>query len=135
MLPLLIRAGQIALSSNINDDRRNFLLGCVGIRRDGAIVSAKNGAVITSSYSEYRVISDAHAEIRCLKKMGRGGVLYTARILKKDGSFAMAKACGICSQRIRAAEIDKVFYTIDAYHYGVWNVKKNYDKIYYAGPS
>lgn len=130
MLPLLIKAGKVAIASNINDDKKNFLLGCIGIRaQDGVMVSAKNGAVITSSYNSYKIIGDAHAEMRVLKKMGRGGILYTTRILK-NGTFAMARACAGCRQRIKMAEVDRVYYTIDQNHYGVWLVKYDIDKIY-----
>jgi tRNA(Arg) A34 adenosine deaminase TadA len=129
MHPLLIKAGQVALSANVNDEKRNFLLGCVGQREDGSLTYSKNGAVITSSYNEYRIISDAHAEMRCLKKMGRGGILYTARVLKMDGNLAMARACPHCRLRIKMAGIEKVFYTIDQNHYGIYHVKTDTDKI------
>ncbi len=132
MHPLLIKAGEIAISLNHNDSKRNFLLGSIGIRNDGVRVSAKNGSVITSSYNEYRVISDAHAEMRCLKKMGKGGVLYTARILKKDGSYAMARACGRCLLRMKMAGVEKAYYTIDNFHYGVLLVQLGTDRIYDA---
>ena len=132
MHPLLVKAGKVAASSNINDQKRNFVLGCIGIREDGVSVAAKNGSVITSSYNEYRVISDAHAEMRCIKKMGRGGILYVARILKRDGSYAMSRPCGQCRMRIKMAGIERVFYTIDDYYYGLYLVESDTDRIYEA---
>lgn len=130
MHPLLVKAGKIALSSNSNDDKRNFLLGSVGIRDDGVSVSAKNGAVITSSYVDYRIISDAHAEMRCLKKMGKGGIIYTTRLLKKDFSYALARPCGQCRIRLRMAGVERAIYSIDDFHWGIYFVKSNTDKIY-----
>lgn len=133
MLSLLLDAARIACAGH--GDRRNFLLGSIGIRKDGATVSAKNGAVISSStFEDYRVVSDAHAECRVLRKLGKGGILYVSRILKKDGSLAMARPCHICQARIRAARVLKVFYTIDDYHYGIFDPsispEENSDKIY-----
>lgn len=126
----LIQAGKIAVSKTPALEKRNFILGCIGVRWDGAIVSTKNGAVISSAFENYRIISDAHAEARCLKKMGRGGTLYVARVLKKNGEYAMSRPCGGCQIQIRAAKIKEVYYTIDQFHYGVWNVEKDVDKIY-----
>lgn len=128
MLHYLKEAAKIATIEEYY--KRNFLLGCVGIRRDGAIVSAKNGAVISSTFDQYRIISDAHAECRVLRKLGKGGVLYVSRVLKKDGTYAMAKPCKVCSARIQHAKVQKVFFTIDQEHYGVWFPELDVYKIY-----
>lgn len=129
MLPFLLKAAKIALITDHNE-KRNFLLAAVGIREDGAIISAKNGAVISSTYEDYRIISDAHAECRALRKMGKHGVLYVARVLKKDGSLAMSRPCGGCQLRIKAAKVSKVFYTINNNQYGIWNVIDETDRVY-----
>lgn len=119
MITLLREAAKIALP-NADNDKRNFMLGAIGIRKDGAIVSAKNGAVISSDYDDYRIISDAHAECRVLRKLGKRGILYVARVLKRDGTLAMARPCGSCRLRIQAAQVRRVYYSIDEYHYGVY---------------
>lgn len=126
MLYLLKEAGKIALG----DDERNFLLGAIGVRQDGVNVSAKNGAVISSTYDDYRIISDAHAECRVIRKLGKCGTIYVARVLKKNGGFAMARPCGGCQLRIRAAKVKKVFYTINEKQYGIWYPESDRDEVY-----
>lgn len=130
MLYLLREAGKIALGNDPND-KRNFILGAIGIRKDGVSVSAKNGAVISSTFDDYRIISDAHAECRVIRKLGKLGTIYVARVLKKDGSLAMARPCGICRLRIQAAQVKKVYYSIDQYHYGLYDpTETEADRIY-----
>lgn len=129
MLRLILEAAKIALPSDPND-KRNFILGAIGLRRDGVIVAAKNGAVISSTYEDYRIISDAHAECRVLRKLGKDGIIFVARVLKRDGSLAMARPCGICQHRVRAARVKKVYYSIDNYHYGIFNPEERSDRIY-----
>lgn len=131
MLPLLREAAKIAVAENFN--KKNFLLGAIGIRKDGVAVAAKNGAVISSAYEDYRIISDAHAEVRVIRKLGKQGTIYVARVLKKDGTLAMARPCGGCQLRIAAAQVKKVFYTIDENHYGVFSYIDGSDKIYEVG--
>lgn len=130
MLDLLIEAAKAAVVGSDSNDKRNFLLGAIGIRKDGVSVSARNGAVISSSYENYRIIGDAHAECRVIKKMGKGGVLYVARVLKKDGSLAMSRPCGMCRLRIQAAEVQKVYYTINPQQYGVLDIVNDTDWVY-----
>jgi len=126
MLHLLREAGKIALG----DDERNFLLGAIGVRQDGVSVSAKNGAVISSTYDDYRIISDAHAECRVIRKLGKYGIIYVSRVLKKDGTFAMARPCGGCQLRIRAAKVKKVYYTVNNSQYGIWDPITDRDEVY-----
>lgn len=132
MLDLLREAAKIAVPTDPND-KRNFILGAVGIRKDGVIVSAKNGAVICSTFDEYRIISDAHAECRVIRKLGKQGVIYVSRVLKKDGTLAMARPCGACRLRIQAAQVRRVYYTIDEYHYGIYDPHHDTDRIYEVG--
>lgn len=54
-----------------------------------------------------------HAESRAIgRSYHDGATLYSARITR-GGNLAMAKPCGNCMARIRAAGISRVFYTID----------------------
>jgi hypothetical protein len=132
MLYLLREAGKIAVGNDPND-KRNFILGAIGIRKDGVSVSAKNGAVISSTFDDYRIISDAHAECRVIRKLGKCGTIYVSRVLKKDGTLAMARPCGICRLRIQAAQVKKVYYSIDPYHYGLYDPtasENDMDRIY-----
>lgn len=130
MLPLLIKAGKIAISSNLNDEKRSFILGCVGVRNDGSVFGAKNGAVSTSSFTDYKIIGDAHAERRVLKRLGKGGTIYTSRILKKDSSFAMARPCSGCRGWIKQAGVVKAYYSIDNNHYGIYYAELDIDKVF-----
>ena len=129
MLDLLLFAAKIALPPDKND-MRNFWLGCVGIRKDGAMVFSRNGAVYSTSVEDYQLIPIGHAECRAIKKMDWGGTLYVARVLRKDKSIAMAKPCSICQTKIKAKGITKVYYTINPNQYGIWDVKKDTDRIY-----
>jgi tRNA(Arg) A34 adenosine deaminase TadA len=130
MLHLLREAAKAAVANDPND-KRNFILGAIGVRQDGVMVSAKNGAVISSTFDEYRIISDAHAECRVIRKLGKFGIIYVSRVLKKDGTLAMARPCGGCQIRILAAKVRKVYYSIDEYHYGVYDPNApNADRIY-----
>jgi tRNA(Arg) A34 adenosine deaminase TadA len=129
-ITLLFEAAKFAIGSNPND-KRSFILGAFGERgKDNKLVKARNGAVSSSVSSEkYRIIGEAHAEIRLLQKLGHGGTIYVARILKRDGLLAMAKPCGGCQVRIKAAKVKKVYYSVNYYQYGVWEVEKDYNYI------
>lgn len=123
MLDMLRLAAQVALPAggDSSTDPRNFYLGCVGIRQDGVLVSAKNGAVgSTKSINNYQLVPTSHAEGRTLRKMGKGGVLFVARVAKKDGNYAMSAPCGMCQLLIRAAKIKKVYFTVSPIQYGIW---------------
>lgn len=129
MLPILIAASRIAMPKNGND-QRNFWLGSIGIRNDGVSVSAKNGAsVFSASVETYHLNPNSHAEGRVLRKLGKHGIVYVARVSRKDHSLAMARPCSMCQIRLRAFNVRKVFYTIDDHHFGIWCPKSGTDKI------
>ena len=129
MLPLLISASQVAVPNDGND-KRNFWLGAIGIRNDGVSVSSKNGAsAFSASVETYHLTPNSHAEGRLLRKLGKYGVVYVARVSRKDRSLAMARPCGMCQIRLRGYNVRKVFYTIDDNHYGIWYPDKDRDKI------
>lgn len=107
------------------NDTRHFWLGCVGIRKDGTIVTSQNAAVYCSSPNTYQPISVAHAEGRVLRKLGKGGEIFVARISKLNHSLAMALPCPMCQTKIRSSKVEKVYYTIDDQSYGLWIPKKD----------
>lgn len=120
MLRLLQMAAGVALPNN-STDQRNFWLGCVGIRNDGAIVTSRNGAAeFSSTVKSYQLMPNSHAEGRCLRKLGKHGIMYVSRVSRQDQSLKMAAPCGMCRTRIRSAQIDKVYYTISDSEYGLW---------------
>lgn len=129
MLELLKAAAKVAMPSD-NSDIRSYFLGCIGIRKDGTIVHSRNGAVHSTSIDNYQLIPDAHAECRTIKKMDRGGILYVARVRRKDKCLAMSMPCAICRIKIKAKGIKKVYFTIDENYYGLWLVDKNQFKIF-----
>jgi len=130
MLPLLQLAAEVSLPTSDNDPR-NFWLGCVGIREDGVQVSARNGATEFSYEVEsYQLVPNSHAEGRVLRKLGKCGVLFVARVSRKDRSFAMSQPCGMCQVRIRAAKVKKVYYTINDNQYGIWLPDSDTYRIY-----
>ena len=92
-------------------DDRNFMLGAVGIRTDGATVESPNimTAVPTPS---------AHAEARVVKKLNLGSTVYVARVVK-SGDFAMARPCPTCMLALVHRGVKRVFYTIGPGEYGV----------------
>lgn len=113
-------------------DCRDFLLGCVGRRRDGAIVHSNNGAYrsempfVTNSYQ----LPTVHAEGRVLRKLDSGGEIYVARLSKKTGMFAMARPCGMCQVLIQSKKCKKVYYSINATQYGVWYPDRDVDVVF-----
>ncbi len=129
MLNMLNLAAEIALPTNDND-KRNFYLGCVGLRQDGVLVSSKNGASeFSASVKQYQLLPNAHAEGRVLRKLGKGGIMFVARVAKKDDKLAMAFPCSMCQVRIRGMKIEKVYYSINENQYGIWCVEKNTHKV------
>lgn len=132
MLNLLRQAALIALPSS-DIDQRSFWLGCIGIREDGVMVSAKNGAVeFHNTIENYQLVPSSHAEGRVLRKLGKGGVIFVARVSRKDGSLAMARPCGMCQVRLKSFKVRKVYYTINDKQYGVWYPDSDTDKIFKA---
>lgn len=130
MLDFLYQAAQIALPS-IEKDYRDYWLGAIGIRDDGVMVSAKNGAAFfRTAIKSYHLLPSSHAEGRVLRKLGGGGTMFVARVSKKDGSLVMARPCGMCQVRSRSAKVVKVYYTINSSEYGVWYPDSDTDKIF-----
>lgn len=130
MQNFLHQAAQIALPST-DKDYRDYWLGCVGVREDGTVVASKNGAAeFHTTVKSYQLLPSSHAEGRVLRKLGKCGTIFVARVSKKDGSLAMARCCGMCRVRVKAAKVKRVYYTIDNFHYGIWFPHTNTDKIY-----
>lgn len=130
MLPLLRAAAQAAVPNSTLKDPRNFWLGAIGVRNDGVTVSAKNGAVsFSASVQTYHLNPNSHAEGRLLRKLGKHGIVYVARVSRKDRSYAMARPCQMCQILLRSAQVQKVYYTIDNEHYGIYFPSSNTDRI------
>ena len=128
---MLRLAAEKAMPKDKNDPR-SFWIGVVGCRSDGVLVSSRNGAVHSTTTTNYQLIPSSHAEGRIVKKLDKGSTIYVARVLRKDGSFAMAFPCGMCRITIKSHKIKKVYFTIDNFHYGVWDVSKGTHYIFDA---
>jgi tRNA(Arg) A34 adenosine deaminase TadA len=96
-------------------DKRSHMLGAVGVRADGTVVSARNGSVVVDRHSSRRHPS-CHAEMRVLAKMDVGGVVYVARVLA-SGRCALARPCEVCMGALKR-RVSKVVYTIADGEYG-----------------
>lgn len=100
------------LAANTKQQGKQFLLGCIAERKDGALVKSTNSKVKVPEAS-------AHAEARSLRKAGFGATLWVARVLK-DGSWAMAKPCKNCETLIRNKGVKKVYYTTGPNSWESW---------------
>lgn len=130
MHPMLHLAAKIALPV-IDNDKRSFYLGCVGIRNDGVIVSARNGAVeFSDTIKVNQLIPSSHAEGRVLRKLGKRGTMFVSRVAKGTKKLAMSCPCGLCQVRIKAFDVKRVYYTINEFQYGIWNVKLDEHKVF-----
>lgn len=131
MKELLLKAAKIALPSD-PDDLRTFWLGAVGIRKDGKHVYAKNGAARFHDFlGNYETLPASHAEGRLVRKLGKGGIIFVARVARKDGSLKIARPCGMCRTLLHSARVHKAYYTINSFQYGIWDVAKDYDEVFY----
>src|SRR5260221_7436004 len=101
-------AGKIAISG---PSTRNFLLGCIGLRRDGAIVKAFNGSAEIPN-------RQIHSEYRVARKLDAGATVYVARIKAIDGEFGMSRPCPDCMKILQAKKVAKIYYTIAKNEYG-----------------
>lgn len=102
---------RIAARVALNGQPRDYALGAVGIRSDGAIVSSFNGAARIPT-------PNAHAEARLARKLDNGSEVYVARVLR-CGSFALSRPCARCQAAMRARGVRRAYYSISDNEYGV----------------
>jgi len=114
VIPHLLRLAASVATSPHSIDHRNHRLGAVGVRRDGIIVSARNGAQKVNNF--YQSMPSIHAEVRCLRKMDMGGVIYVARVASEG--LALARPCPTCQRILKGKKIKKVVYSISDLEYG-----------------
>lgn len=91
--------------ASARDDHREHIIGAVGIRQDGAMVYARNGAA-------NHPLPATHAEWRLCRKLDRGSVVYVAR-LRPSGEFGLARPCGTCYAMLKSTGVSQVLYTTD----------------------
>lgn len=106
-------ARKIATKGDTNGVKRQYRLGAIGIRTDGATVSASN---ISSRAPHPR----AHAEARLTRKLDIGSTVYVVRITR-TGELTSARPCGACRQIMLQRGIVRCYYSISEDEYGVLN--------------
>jgi len=104
---ILEQAANIARN---NDDKKHFSHGGIGIRYDGPMVRAINGAQPMPNPRH-------HCEARLIRKMDKGGIILVARVVA-NGDWAMSKPCIDCENLMRKCYITKAYYTIAPKEYG-----------------
>jgi len=109
---MLSLAASVAGEGNTRPDNRSFLLGAVGMRRDGVIVSSRNIAATD-------VTPEAHAEARVVKKLTHDSIVWVARVGRGTGHWALARPCDKCKRRMKVAGVRKVVYTIAPNEWGI----------------
>ena len=96
------------------DKNRKAIIGAVAVRKDGVIVSSRNGA----TPNPCGISPTCHAERRIMNKCGYGAIIYVART-RRDGSIGCAKPCKRCIASMHSMGVKKVYYTITGNEYGV----------------
>ena len=109
---MLNSACRAALRSKTrNKDIRGFLIGSVGLRNDGVIVSSRNVAAAD-------LAPNHHAEARLSRMLTPGSTVWVARVLRQTGQWAMARPCPGCQIRLKAVGVKRVVYTIGHNEWG-----------------
>ncbi len=95
-------------------DKRKYRLAALGIRSDGAIVTATN---LMCRQPEKK----AHAEARLARKLDQGAEVYIVRVLK-CGAFANARPCMNCQAILWRHGVKRIYYSISNIEYGVMKI-------------
>lgn len=110
---MLRAACNAALQNEIRGkDIRGFLIGSVGLRNDGVIVSSRNIASAD-------LAPNHHAEARLCKMLTPGSTVWVARVLRQTRQWAMARPCPGCQVRLKAVGVKRIVYTIAHDEWGV----------------
>jgi len=110
---LLERAAGVSLGGSQD---RKYYLGAIGVRTDGALVSAVNGGIANQR------TPSAHAETRLCRKLDFGSTVYVARTAK-NGDFAMARPCKGCILSMKRRGVRRCYYTIGPDEWGVMEIR------------
>lgn len=92
-------------------DVRGFLIGSVGLRNDGVIVSSRNIPSVD-------LAPNHHAEARLCRMLTPGSTVWVARVLRATRQWAIARPCPGCQVRLKAVGVKKVIYTISHDEWG-----------------
>lgn len=104
---------EIAAATAVSkSDRRAFVLGAIGIRRDGAMVKALNSPTEAPN-------RQVHAEKRLCSKLDHGAEVYVCRIRLDTLNFGMARPCDACMKALIHRNVKKIYYTITPNEFGI----------------
>ncbi len=92
-------------------NHKHYWFGAVGIRSDGKIVISKN---IVNCGRDI----NCHAETRLSRKLDVGSVVYVVRVSKVNGDLLYARPCIGCQNKMKAAGVKEVFYSINNNEWG-----------------
>lgn len=109
---MLARLHQAAGLSLTGQESRKYHFGAIGIRRDGAIVTATNGGIAGAR------CPTVHAEFRISRKLDVSSVVFVARTNHK-GTLCLARPCKNCQLFMKHRGMAKCYYTINDTEYGV----------------
>jgi tRNA(Arg) A34 adenosine deaminase TadA len=107
-------ARQVALKGDCKEANRHYRVGAVGIRTDGAVVTASN--IVSRTPNPL-----AHAEARVTKKLDWGSTVYVVRI-HSDGTLALARPCRRCQGAMRLRGVKRCYYSISDSEWGIFNL-------------
>jgi tRNA(Arg) A34 adenosine deaminase TadA len=96
--------------ATLKEDLRTHRLGAVGVRSDGVLVGAYNAPAPDKTPL-------VHAEARLARKLDKGATVFVARVAKSG--IRLARPCASCQAILKAAEVERVYYTISEKEYGV----------------
>lgn len=117
-------AGLTAQSKNNGiGPQRNFMIGSVGVRNDGAMVKSLNSPTEHPN-------RNIHAEKKLCQKLDYNAVVYVVRIKHQDGSFGISRPCADCLKALISKRVKRIYYTIDDRSYGVIIPGKNFNSIH-----
>ena len=133
---MILEAADVSFIRNEREDLRNFQLGSVGIRRDGAKVFTRNSSVrvgdILSGGWSY---PSAHAERKLCKMLDYHATVFVARVSKADGSLRMSRPCPSCMVALRSRKVSKCYYSINDFQYGMIDFDNNeYERVFNTHP-
>lgn len=115
MLEMIQLAGEVAIKRfDPITDHRVYFIGAVGVRDDGAVVSARNE-------SSHVPMASAHAEARLSKRLDHGATVYVARVVGVRAGkthLSMAKPCYTCMRSLLSRKVSKIYYSIGPNEYG-----------------
>jgi len=112
-----------AKTATSKSDGRSFLLGAIGIRKDGTMVRSLNSP---TQCPERQV----HAECKLCKKLDFGATVYVARVRLDNFQFGLSRPCFSCQKIMRHKGVKKAYYTISPTEFGVLNFIRNSETIF-----